>query len=110
MKGQIAHCPECESRNITLRLRKVFLKRTVICVIIFCFGYSLFDSIRQEKFVDGVVIVGLFSGIIMMAAATVMGIIWTVWAIITKKTSYKCKYCKNIFENPDYWPARRFES
>jgi hypothetical protein len=54
----------------------------------------------KEKDVDGVVIVGLFSGITMMAISAVMGLIWIVWVIITPKPTYKCVYCKNIFEIP----------
>jgi predicted DNA-binding helix-hairpin-helix protein len=60
---------------------------------------------QKEKDVDGVVIVGLLSGIIMMAVSAVVGIIWIIKVIITKKAIYKCAYCKNVFETPVFMPS-----
>lgn len=86
------------------RSRLIFLKRFGICLIIFGFGYWIYDGMLQEKDVDGVVIIGLLMGIVTMAISAIMGVIWMLWAIVTKKPAYKCAYCKNIFELPVFTP------
>lgn len=86
------------------RSRLIFLKRFVICLTIFGFGCWIYNSILQEKDVDGVVIMGVLMSIVTMAVSAIMGVIWMVWAIITKRTTYKCAYCKAIFETPVFTP------
>jgi hypothetical protein len=100
MNKLIAHCPECKSTNINLRSKKVFLKRVVVCLIIFYCGYWIYDGMLQEKDVDGIVIIGLAMGIVIMSIAAATGVIWIIWVIITQKPTYKCTFCKNRFEIP----------
>jgi glucose uptake protein GlcU len=100
MNKLIAHCPECKSTNINLRSKQVFLKRAVVCLIIFYCGYWIYDGMLQEKDVDGIVIIGLAMGIVIMSIAAATGVIWIIWVIITRKPTYKCAFCKNIFEIP----------
>ena len=99
-----ACCPKCKSANINLRSKRVFLIRFGICLIVFYIGYWFYNGILKETDVDGVVIVGVYSGLVTMAISAVMSTIWIVWAIITTKPAYKCMYCKNIFESPVFLP------
>ncbi|WP_147322035.1 hypothetical protein [Mucilaginibacter conchicola] len=59
---------------------------------------------RKETDVDGVVLVGLFGSMVTMATSLVVGVIWFSWFIVTKKNTYRCGYCKDVFENPEYVP------
>lgn len=98
-------CPKCKADNIKLRSRRIYLKRILFCLAAFALcGLLLFAIFNEDNNEGGTVLLAFLFATGMMLILLIVILIWLVRAIITKKATYKCSNCGNIFETPEFAP------
>ena len=97
-------CPKCKSDNITIRSRRNYLVKSIVCLVIIGFCCVVFSSLRNEE-VDRVVIIGVFGCLICSSLSLILGLNYLIRGLLIKETNFTCEYCKNKFRPAPTMPA-----
>jgi hypothetical protein len=101
-KAQLKKCPECKSDNLKTRSRRRYFFKSAVCaVIVLPYWYSvLWMSLHEEDMPDppfGIMVLVL---LVLSCLVAVDGLYCFIRAILTRRTSYRCRYCQAIFTSP----------
>ncbi|MDB4918098.1 MAG: hypothetical protein JWQ54_81 [Mucilaginibacter sp.] len=93
-------CPECKSRNIKIRSRRRYFLKSALCAVIAVPYWVLLLNLKEEDIPEPpasimLLILLMFSGLLAS-----YGLYCFVRALVTKQTSYRCRYCKTRFHTP----------
>jgi hypothetical protein len=101
-KAPSVKCPECKSENIKIRSKRRYFLKAAACLVVILFCYVMFNSLRSEKDIDPVIIVGVLGSLLFSYLSVILGLYYFIKGILTMETSYRCRYCKNTFHDPDF--------